>query len=66
MIASGDHIFTPYAARLQEAGVAVTVVSRRRSLSKELAFAVRDVRYLPEIAVRPMAPISAAATRRVA
>lgn len=61
VIASGDHIFAPYAARLQQAGMTVTVVSRRVALSRELAFAVRDVRYIPEFVVWPTPPGGAAA-----
>jgi hypothetical protein len=46
VIASGDKIFAVSAAQLQAAGVEVTVVSRRQSLSRQLRLAVRDVRYL--------------------
>jgi hypothetical protein len=46
VIASGDGIFTPAAARLASAGVWVTVVSRRSSLSAQLALAARQVIYL--------------------
>lgn len=46
VIGSGDHRFVSFAAALQACGVDVTVVSRRESLSRRLAFAVHDVRYL--------------------
>jgi hypothetical protein len=46
VIASGDGMFAEPAARLQAAGVSVTVVARPTSLSRHLRFAVRDVRYL--------------------
>lgn len=46
VIASGDKIFAQPAAQLQAAGAAVTVVSRRDSLSRQLRFATRDLRYL--------------------
>ena len=46
VIGSGDGIFAMAAARLQSAGCAVTVVARRRALSRQLRLAVRDVRYL--------------------
>lgn len=46
VIASGDGIFSHPAAQLQAHGVAVTVVSRRDSLSRELKLAVRDVRFI--------------------
>lgn len=49
VIASGDHVFAHYAAQLQRGGVHVTVVVRPGSLSRELKFAVRDVRFLPFI-----------------
>jgi hypothetical protein len=46
VIGSGDGIFAETAARLQQAGVAVSVVTRPEALSRRLRFAVRDVRYL--------------------
>ena len=46
VVGSGDGIFSEPVARLQAAGCAVTVVSRRGALSRQLRFAVRDVRYL--------------------
>jgi hypothetical protein len=46
VIGSGDGIFASPAAHLQAAGVAVTVVSRPEFVSRQLRFAVRDVRYL--------------------
>jgi hypothetical protein len=49
VIASGDGIFAPTAARLAVAGCDVTVASRRRSLSAKLALAAKRVVYLPEI-----------------
>lgn len=48
VIGSGDGIFTEAAARLQAAGVEVSVVSRKRGLSRRLCLAVRDTRTLPE------------------
>jgi len=49
-IGSGDGVFADEAARLAAAGVRVTVVSRRRSLSARLALAARDVIYLDALA----------------
>src|SRR6266542_895792 len=46
VIGSGDGIFAFEAARLQSAGVNVTVVTRRGALSRQLRLAVRDVRYI--------------------
>ena len=46
MIGSGDGAFARAAASLTVAGIWVTVVSRRRSLSPQLALAARDVIYL--------------------
>jgi hypothetical protein len=46
VIASGDGIFSDPCAWLQEVGCLVTVVTRREALSRRLAFAVRDVRFL--------------------
>lgn len=45
-IASGDHIFAEAAARLAVQDVWVTVVTRRRSLSPQLALAAREVIFL--------------------
>jgi hypothetical protein len=45
-IGSGDGVFAEQAARLAAAGVWVTVISRRRSLSSRLALAAREVLYL--------------------
>ncbi len=45
-IGSGDHIFAEEAARLAAQGIWVTVVSRRRSLSRRLALAAREVIFL--------------------
>lgn len=45
VVASGDGIFAEPCARLQSSGCRVTVVSNRRSLSRRLSFAVRDVLY---------------------
>jgi hypothetical protein len=59
VIASGDGIFAPMAARLACVGCGVTVVSRRRSLSAKLAVAAQRVIYLPdfeEIGARAGAP----------
>jgi hypothetical protein len=42
-IGSGDHLFAEEAARLAAQGVWVTVVSRRRSLSRQLELAAREV-----------------------
>ncbi len=61
VIASGDGIFARPAAQLQAQGVVVTIVSRPDSLSRELAFAVRDVRYLnPVPPSRPAVALRAA------
>lgn len=61
VIASGDGIFARPAAQLQAQGVTVTIVSRPGSLSRELAFAVRDVRYLdPVPPSRPAVALRAA------
>jgi len=48
IVASGDGIFSSPCAWLQQRGCSVTVVCRRSSLSRRLAFAVRDVRFLTE------------------
>jgi hypothetical protein len=48
VIGSGDGIFADVAASLQSEGIGVSVVSRRRSLSRALSLAVHDVRFLPE------------------
>ncbi len=48
VIASGDDIFAPMAARLAAAGCHVTVVSRRTSLSAQLRLAAMRVVYLPD------------------
>ena len=48
VIGSGDGYFGEFAAALQATGVAVTIVSRRDSLSTALSLAVPDKRYLPE------------------
>jgi hypothetical protein len=48
VIGSGDAIFALPAAKLQEAGATVVVVSRRSALSRRLRLAVRDIRYLDE------------------
>jgi hypothetical protein len=45
-IGSGDHVFAEEAARLAAQGVWVTVVSRQRSLSPQLALAAREVIFL--------------------
>jgi hypothetical protein len=45
-IGSGDHLFAEEAARLAAQGVRVTVVSRRRSLSRQLELAAREVIFL--------------------
>jgi hypothetical protein len=42
-IGSGDHLFAEAAAHLAAQGVWVTVVSRQRSLSRQLALAAREV-----------------------
>jgi hypothetical protein len=47
VIGSGDGIFAFSAAALQGAGVAVTIVSQRESLSNQLRLAARDIRLLP-------------------
>jgi hypothetical protein len=48
-IGSGDGLFAEEAARLGAVGVRVSVVSRRRSLSKRLALAAGEVIYLDTI-----------------
>jgi hypothetical protein len=48
VIGSGDGIFAEACARLQAVGCELTVVSRARSLSRALRFAVRDVRLLDD------------------
>jgi hypothetical protein len=45
-IGSGDGAFAEQAARLAAAGVWVTVISRRRSLSRRLELAAREVLFL--------------------
>lgn len=47
VIASGDGIFAAAASNLASSGLAVTVVSRRKSLSRRLRMAANDVVYLP-------------------
>lgn len=54
VIASGDGIFSFEAARLQAAGVDVTVVTRRGVLSRQLRLAVHDVRYIDPVPSRPL------------
>lgn len=54
VIGSGDGIFAYEAARLQAAGVAVTVVTLHGALARQLGFAVRDVRYFAPIEVAPV------------
>jgi NYN domain len=54
VIGSGDGIFAYEAARLQTAGVAVTVVTLQAALSRQLGFAVRDVRYLEPLEIAPV------------
>lgn len=56
VIGSGDGIFALAAAQVQARGCGVTVVTRRESLSKELRFAVRDIRFL---SLPPRAAVSA-------
>lgn len=48
VVASGDGIFANPCAWLQEMGCTVTVVCRPSALSRRLAFAVRDVRFLAD------------------
>jgi hypothetical protein len=45
-IGSGDGVFAGEAARLAAAGIRVTVISRRRSLSRRLELAAREVIFL--------------------
>ncbi len=54
VIASGDGIFAMPAARLQAAGIGVTVVTRRGVLSRQLRAAVVDVRYIDPLPIRPV------------
>ena len=49
-IGSGDHLFAGEAARLAAMGVCVTVVSRQRSLSPQLALAANEVIFLEAMA----------------
>jgi hypothetical protein len=49
-IGSGDHLFAEEAAHLAARGAWVTVVSRRRSLSPQLALAAREVIFLDALA----------------
>ena len=49
-IGSGDHLFAEQAARLAGQGVWVTVVTRRRSLSRQLELAAREVVFLDAMA----------------
>jgi len=49
-IGSGDHLFAEEAAWLARQGVWVTVVSRQRSLSAQLALAAREVIFLDTMA----------------
>jgi hypothetical protein len=49
-IGSGDHLFAEEAAHLAAQGVWVTVVARRRSLSRRLALAARQVIFLDTMA----------------
>jgi hypothetical protein len=49
-IGSGDHLFAGEAARLAAMGVWVTVVSRQRSLSPQLALAANEVIFLDAVA----------------
>jgi hypothetical protein len=61
VIGSGDGIFALEAARLQSAGVGVTVVTRRGGLSRRLRLAVRDVRYIDPAPARPSLAVIARA-----
>ena len=49
-IGSGDHLFAEEAARLAAQGVWVSVVSRRRGLSRQLELAAREVVFLDTLA----------------
>ena len=49
-IGSGDHLFAEQAAHLAAQGIWVTVVSRRRSLSRQLELAAREVVFLDAMA----------------
>ena len=49
-IGSGDHLFAEEAARLAAQGVWVSVVSRRRGLSRQLELAAREVIFLDTLA----------------
>lgn len=60
VIASGDGIFAPMAARVAAAGCEVTVVCRRASLSARLRLAAGRVLYLPEFGLDD-APVPVAA-----
>jgi hypothetical protein len=58
VIGSGDGIFSLASARLQEAGCAVTVVTRRDCLSRQLRLAVRDVRFLDAFPAAALGAVS--------
>ena len=62
VIASGDHIFAALAASLRLAGISVTVVSRKSSLSAILARAAQTVVCISDLPE----PIGEAALRKVA
>jgi hypothetical protein len=49
VVGSGDRIFLDALERLETAGIAVEVVSRRRSLATALRVRARSVRYLPDL-----------------
>jgi len=52
VIASGDHCFAPLVAELDRGGVAVSVVSRRNSLSHRLQLVAPSVWYFDGVEVR--------------
>lgn len=58
IVASGDAIFAEPSARLQAAGCQVTVVYQPGTLSRRLAFAVRDLIRLPVDGICSTARIS--------
>lgn len=51
VVGSGDRIFLDALERLEGAGIAVEVVSRRRALALALRVRARAVRYLPDVSM---------------
>ncbi len=61
LIGSGDHIFTDLCVKLISRGVKVTVVSRRESLAKSLAFAATRVVFFERVELSDSAVLEVAA-----